>query len=241
MARKKKKAEPAKPKWVPSEQERAALDAYFARVKEAPSVAPRIKISEGETTKVSLDHPEQAIGIALLSQAFGTTDFTFGRGLIDQLVKAGRKKDRYDEETINFMASVIKSIKPRDELEAMLATQMAAVHVAAMEFASHFAYVETIPQQDSSERAFNKLTRTFTTQLEALKRYRSGGEQKVTVQHIDVRGGQAIVGDVSQRAPQPASASVVKEPLALTDAKAEPMPILSERARSMASVKRKPA
>jgi hypothetical protein len=35
-------------------------------------------------------------------------------------------------------------------------------------------------------------------QVEALKRYRSGGEQKMTVQHVHVaEGGQAIVGNVS--------------------------------------------
>jgi hypothetical protein len=44
------------------------------------------------------------------------------------------------------------------------------------------ATVQNIPQQHSTERAFNKLTRTFATQMEALKRYRIGEEQKVTVQ-----------------------------------------------------------
>src|SRR5277367_6523938 len=55
-----------------------------------------------------------------------------------------------------------------------------------------------IPQQDSAERAFNKLTRTFAAQMSALKEYRSKGEQKMTVQHVHVaEGGQAIVGNVS--------------------------------------------
>jgi len=49
----------------------------------------------------------------------------------------------------------------------------------------------------SAERAFNKLARTFAAQVEALKRYRTGGEQKVTVEHVTVNeGGQAIVGNV---------------------------------------------
>ena len=39
---------------------------------------------------------------------------------------------------------------------------------------------------------------TYATQMEALKRYRTGGEQKVTVQHVSVsEGGQAIVGNVT--------------------------------------------
>ncbi len=63
----------------------------------------------------------------------------------------------------------------------MLAAQIAAVHIATMTFARRLNHVENIPQQDSAERAFNKLARTFAAQIEALKRYRTGGEQKVTV------------------------------------------------------------
>ena len=55
-----------------------------------------------------------------------------------------------------------------------------------------------MPEQESAERAFNKLTRTFADQVEALKNYRSKGEQKMTVQHVHVgEGGQAIVGNVN--------------------------------------------
>src|ERR1700730_15849925 len=80
----------------------------------------------------------------------------------------------------------------------MLAAQMAAVHNATMTFARRLAHVDNIPQQDSAERAFNKLARTFAAQVEALKRYRSGGEQTVQVEHVTVNeGGQAIVGNVS--------------------------------------------
>ena len=41
------------------------------------------------------------------------------------------------------------------------------------------------------------LLRTFTAQVEALQRYRGKGQQKVTVEHVNVNaGGQAIVGTV---------------------------------------------
>src|SRR5262252_4930916 len=76
--------------------------------------------------------------------------------------------------------------KPKDQVEAMLAAQMAAIHRTTMTFARRLANVETIAQQDSAERALNKLARTYAMQMEALKRYRTGGEQKVTVQHVSV-------------------------------------------------------
>ena len=80
----------------------------------------------------------------------------------------------------------------------MLAAQMAATHNATMTFARRLAHVENIPQQDSAERAFNKLARTFAAQVEVLKRYRSAGGQTVRVEHVTVNeGGQAIVGNVT--------------------------------------------
>ena len=126
------------------------------------------------------------------------------------------------------MLSVMKGVQPRDQLEAMLAAQMAAVHMATMTIAQRLAHVENIPQQDSAERAFNKLSRTFTTQMEALKRYRTGGEQKVTVQHVSVaEGGQAIanVGNARENVPGKAGAS---PPLALSNSNVLPMPIIDE-------------
>ena len=80
----------------------------------------------------------------------------------------------------------------------MLAAQMAAVHNATMASARQLKVAETPLQQDSAERTFNKLARTFVAQMEALKRYRTGGEQNVTVKHVTVNdGGQAIVGNVT--------------------------------------------
>jgi hypothetical protein len=138
------------------------------------------------------------LGNALIMESLGTADADFFDGLLGQLVNVGAQEKRIDERGTNFMLAMIRGIGPRDEVEAMMAAQMAAVHMATMTFARRLAHVDNIPQQDSAERAFNKLARTFAVQLEALKRYRTGGEQKVTVQHVTVNeGGQAIVGSVS--------------------------------------------
>ena len=75
------------------------------------------------------------------------------------------------------MLAMVRGIGPKDEIEAMMAAQMAAVHMTTMTFARRLAHVDNILQQDSAERAFNKLARTFAVQVEALKRYRTGGEQ----------------------------------------------------------------
>ena len=43
------------------------------------------------------------------------------------------------------------------------------------------------------------MLRTFIAQMDALKKYRTGGQQKMIVEHVHVNeGGQAFVGQVNQ-------------------------------------------
>jgi hypothetical protein len=172
----------------PAPPERAASD--IAQNKESPS-ALRVQVSEKEGVP-------QIHAPFLLMEAPGTTDPDFLDGILYQLVNVGSWGGKADERGLNFMLSVIKGVKPRDEVEALLAAQMAAVHAATMTMAFRLGRTETIPQQDSAERAFNELARTFAAQVEALKRYRSRGDQTVRVEHVTVNeGGQAIVGNVN--------------------------------------------
>ncbi len=179
-------------------QPRVAVDANIAKARERPP-APALKIkTENGVDKFSIDHPDKMLGLNLLMEATGTTDVKFLHGLIGQLVNAGSKNGKPVEDDVNFVLAVVKGVEPRDQFEAMLAAQMAAVHTQTMSSACRLANVDTIQQQDSAERAFNKLARTFTMQIEAFKRYRTGGQQKVTVEHVTVNaGGQAIVGNVA--------------------------------------------
>jgi hypothetical protein len=80
----------------------------------------------------------------------------------------------------------------------MMAAQLLAAHHAAMECHRRAMIPEQPAQarQDCLNQA-NKLSRTYTTLLEALNRHRGKGQQKVTVEHVHVHnGGQAIVGNV---------------------------------------------
>jgi hypothetical protein len=129
----------------------------------------------------------------LLLTALGSTQVDFSLGLLAQLANTASKGQTVDEQQLNFMLAMVTGIEPRDQLEAMLAAQMAAVHNATMTFARRLNHVENIGQQDGAERAFNKLARTFACQLQALKAYRSTGQQHVTVTHLSVAAHQAQV------------------------------------------------
>ena len=97
-----------------------------------------------------------------------------------------------------FMPAIVREIAPRDGIERMLSVQMATTHTALIRQGQRLANAEQLPQFEAHERGFNKLARTFTAQVEALRKHRNGGKQTVTVQHLNVSdGGKAIVGAVS--------------------------------------------
>ncbi len=207
-----------------SDQEVALLSRQMERKK-----VPRMKvIGEGEDAYLSVDHANKVVGHALLMEAMGSADEAFVGGLLRQLDFASRRNGCKDVKELDFMLSVIKDIQPKDEIESMLAAHMAVIHTMIMRYAVRLEKAELLPQQDSAERALNKLARTFAIQTETLKRYRTGGEQKVTVQHVSVQdGGQAIVGNVTQSSRQRGSQQAAVSRPALTDAKAAPMPIIN--------------
>jgi hypothetical protein len=145
----------------------------------------------------SVDHEHDVTGCHLLTATSGFTHgAAFGRTL-HLLAQVCDRDEKTLEGQLNGMLATVAGIEPRDDVEAMLAAQMAVTHELALLMAKRMAKAENIPQQDSAERAFNKLARTFTAQIEALRRHRHGGQQKVTVEHVTVNeGGQAIVGNV---------------------------------------------
>src|SRR5438105_9163075 len=158
---------------------------------------PRIRLS---SHGFSVDHPDPERGEQLMASALGATDREAMDGILRQLVRASVSGGSPDEVNLSFMISMVKSIRPRDSIEAMLVAQMVSVHVMAMRCAHQLASAD-IAQHDSAARALGRLARTFPAQIEALSRYRSHGEPAITVQNVSVGdGGKAIVGNVTQHA-----------------------------------------
>ena len=179
----------------PAQRKRVVRIAEAMRRREA---APpmELKLKDG-VLQIAFDCQNLEVATLLQMADIGTTDGDFSKGLLGQIACLGAHGRRVDSDNSNFVMAVVRSVKPRDELEALLAAQMGVVHAATMMMARRLNHVETLPQQDSAERALNKLARTFATQMEALKRYRSKGQQVVRVERVTVNeGGQAIVGNV---------------------------------------------
>jgi hypothetical protein len=187
------------PVYRPTDNEIAVVRRMADRMKTARPAA-HYKIEESPEGRPTLraDHCEPAMNAALLHDTFATASTELATGLRDQLMQVSRTGSDLKAEELNRILAVVRGISPRDETEALLACQMAAIHNATMVAARRLNHVENIPQQDSASNMLNKLARTFVLQVDALKRHRSTGIQTIQVQHVTVNdGGQAIVGDVT--------------------------------------------
>lgn len=182
--------------YEPTPFDRAAIKRVFDRQARDGSL-PKFKITvTGSNTSITPDHAEPGMAALLLLDALATGDPLFAEGLLLQLSHVARTGKELTANDVNTMLATVHAIGPRDPTEALLASQMAAIHQATMTAARRLNQVETITQQDSASNMLAKLARTFTAQVEALKRYRSSGEQnvRVTHQHVNVNANQAIVG-----------------------------------------------
>lgn len=160
-------------------------DALGVRISGNPSDGHQVVVDSEDTlmTLFGTERPEQAN--SLFAYCF-------------KVLKANEASDalKGNDERL-FMVSIVADLKPRDAVERMLAVQMAATHVALIRVGGMMARADQLPQYEAHDRAFNKLARTYTMQMEALRKHRTGGKQTVTVQHVNVGdGGQAIVGHV---------------------------------------------
>jgi hypothetical protein len=145
-----------------------------------------------------------------LMQAVGSNSRAFMHGILVQLAAAGSEDKKPNNDRLKLMLSIVIAIKPQDQIEALLAVQMATTHVMAMRFANYIVSSDSIIQQDSGERILNKLLRTFPMQMEALYRYRMLEAHRIGARHESVE-------------------EKVETPLQITDARAVPMDPLEQR------------
>jgi hypothetical protein len=144
----------------------------------------------------NLEHPT-------LIKTTGTVYPCLGSKLLEQATLASSSLYSEDDQvkTINLISSAMLDLSPRDYMEGMLSAQILATHNQAMECLKRAMIKDQSFEIATSYRnQAIKLLRTYTAQMEALNKYRTGGQQKMIIEHVHIhKGGQAIVGSVTQR------------------------------------------
>lgn len=185
-----------------TDEEKARLGKYEERAKKQPVKFKMVKSDSGNPT-LKLKDPDDTLRLVKLSEAMGTTDGDLRAYLIEQVAgvfKGACSEDMEKLATIaNNSLAMLNGIQPQDELEGMLAVQMIGTHNMAMDCVGRATRTERVDFMNTYMNGATKMLRTFAAQIEALTKYRTGGQQKMTVEHVHVNeGGQAIVGTVNQ-------------------------------------------
>jgi hypothetical protein len=196
-----------------------------AKTNDAPGSEKPAAQAPGEKTPVRLTEKGR-----LLMKELGIDDIDLLMGLWQQIHNASRKGAEVDTMEAAFTLAFVKGGKPRDPIESALETQMSVTHQQLMRIANRLNNAETEFEFKLYEPIFTRLARTYVSQVDALKRYRSKDEPGLTVQTVSVQdGGQAIVGHITHQASNGGPPEIPAAPLAITDAKLMPLPSLGNR------------
>ena len=119
--------------------------------------------------------------------------------LLDVDVTIKRTQLADDAGVFEMAIETAESVKAKGSVQKMLSHQLAGAHHHAMRLLG-----EADKQRDPMIKA--KLMNTSTRLMEAfckgaltLQKLQMGASQIVTVQHVQINGGQAIIGNVGQR------------------------------------------
>jgi hypothetical protein len=192
----------------PTEAEKRLVAAYHKRQKDRPS-APKVRPKPSPNGKsapylpIATTPAAATVWNAATAAAFGSVDADFTATMLSEIVAAVDANAAGDREVpINGFLAAMAGIGPQDEAEGILALQMVQTSRLALQMMRKLGAAQAPETIDSLATAVTKLSRTYTTQMEALAKYRRRGEQTVRVEHVTVQpGGQAVVGIVNSAKP----------------------------------------
>src|SRR5262249_43777230 len=140
-----------------------------------------------------------------LADAFGTRSRQFVYSMLNGLGKATEDHSldynfspgSPNQLAFNAALAVIDGVRPKDEIEAMLAAHMAVTNIVLLELVARTRGSiarpryegDGIKRLDVLGNLTNKFMRTYTLQFEALARKRRKGEQNIRVKHVHVYDG----------------------------------------------------
>ena len=245
MAKTKALATVPEPLSVPEPNARtvAAIDRAKVRVlARRKRIAVKLGTVIGGAVTISAPHTDETGQHYQMLDTFGTASNDFASVAFSQMLEAMRDRDASPSQVgMNAALAVVDGLAPDNEVEALLASQMAATHGLAMTLLGRTRRAETTMQVQVNGGLAVKLLRTFTLQAETLAKLRRGGGQTVRVEHVHVHsGGQAIVGSVtpgggasikSEEQPHAKPAAALThahapfDPLRSTHAEREPVPL----------------
>jgi hypothetical protein len=259
----------------PDNVEQAAINKARKRTRARARRVEMLIEDRGGNRRIYPYHSDEDGNLYRLADAFGTRSLQFVNSMLRDLGKAtedhseskGFFSGSPDQLGFNAALAIIDGVRPKDEIEAMLAAHMAVANLVLLDLGARMreAAAGRLYQGDGGIQrlqTFGNLTakfmRTFAMQVEALaKKRRKVTEQRVTVKHVHIHSGaQAIVGNVTHaggrgtkkndhrpygRAQETAAAPAIPKgsPVRGANEEREAMPIASDEERSVPAARRR--
>ncbi len=213
----------------PTDAERGEVRDYIARVKAQGRRPLRFTVERrpGQPVRLTQTHVHPDIAAFRMMNTLGTTSVDLADRLVSQILNATHLQpsgEPISENTLNAALGAVAGIAPQDEAEALLAAQMVGVHWTAMDLLRQAGATDSRFHFNDAGNMAVKLLRTYTAQLETLKRYRSAGEQRVVVQHqhVNVTADRAAVQVNGGAAPDPGGRGATSKAEEQSHAQADP-------------------
>ena len=160
----------------PSAAEKQRIEKATARFRdrEPPPQVKTRRTPDGKAASLFAAHRDNRGGFLHLADTLGSRSGEFIAHIMGQIERAmtpggSHKDDEAKDLALNAGLAFVHAIDPRNELEAVLATQMLAAHEAAMEMLRWTRTAEMVPHMESAGRLAVKLLKTFTAQVDTLK------------------------------------------------------------------------
>jgi hypothetical protein len=170
----------------PSDREAEEITAAKTRrIARRPRLAASIEQADG-TIHLGSPHADQAGWAYRATDAFGTPSRDFTIVEIGRIASALNARGEHAQDAVNAALAAVDGARCRDELEAMLVSQMACIHALAMDMIGRARRAESIEYLEACSKAANRASRCYAVQVEALTTLRRGGRHVVEVRHVHV-------------------------------------------------------
>lgn len=154
----------------------------------------RIDVAIEYTDKTLPEHLNRELLKETLLSITGCDDWNYQMMFLTQMSRVFQGTLEEGATSMNNCIAEMLALQPRDLIESKLCRKIIVLDVLLMDAARSIPNSKYINQANCNTNTLAKLSRLQNETIEALTRYRRKGEQKVTVQHVNVsNGGQAVV------------------------------------------------
>ena len=190
----------AAPDSSPDSAAKSALPVQIVNANKPRTPPPRVRKPSRQNDQVLAPTEDLEGHRAALRGVFGTLSEEFSQTMFGQLVALLRPNpfEHLDEATLNAAIALVASMQPKNELQALLAVEIAGTAFAGQKLLRSSQHQLDEIYIDVYGNYAVKILRLQLEMMQTLDKLQRGSNQTVEVRHVHIHsGGQGVVGIVN--------------------------------------------